>query len=591
MYYPEELIEEVRQKNDIVDVISGYIGLQRKGSNYVCCCPFHSEKTPSFAVSRSRQIYKCFGCGEGGNVVTFVMKYENCTFPEAIKILADKAGVELPQMEYSEEARRREARRARLLEVNKEAAKFYYYQLRTPHGEKAREYLDGRRLTEETRRNFGLGYAPVRGGELITYLRQKGYSDDLIRDVGLAKTDEKRGTTTQFWNRVMFPIMDVNNRVIGFGGRVMGDGKPKYLNSPETVVFDKSRNLYGLNRARTSRKPYFLLCEGYMDVISLHQAGFTNAVASLGTALTAGHASLIKRYVKEVYLTYDSDDAGTRAALRAVPILREAGISAKVIRMDPYKDPDEFIKNLGAEEYEKRIQAARNGFMFSLEMLEREFDMNSPEGKTEFFREVSRRLLTFEDELERNNYIEAVATAYRISRDSLDKMVAKTAVSAGMARPVVRPKRADGVEKKKEDGIHLSQKALLTWMIEEERLFDQISNYISPGDFTEDLYRTVAELLYEQRKEGGLNPAKILNHFTGEEEHREVASLFNTRIRELHTKEEREQALRETILKVKASGIDYQTMNLDPTDMAGLQKLMEEKRKLDDLKKLHISIE
>ena len=220
MYYPEELIEEVRQKNDIVDVISGYIGLQRKGSNYVCCCPFHSEKTPSFAVSRSRQIYKCFGCGEGGNVVTFVMKYENCTFPEAIKILADKAGVELPQMEYSEEARRREARRARLLEVNKEAAKFYYYQLRTPHGEKAREYLDGRRLTEETRRNFGLGYAPVRGGELITYLRQKGYSDDLIRDVGLAKTDEKRGTTTQFWNRVMFPIQDINHRVIGFGGRM-----------------------------------------------------------------------------------------------------------------------------------------------------------------------------------------------------------------------------------------------------------------------------------------------------------------------------------------------------------------------------------
>ena len=327
-----------------------------------------------------------------------------------------------------------------------------------------------------------------------------------------------------------------------------------------------------------------------MDVIALHQAGFDNAVAALGTAFTPGHANLLKRYTKEVYLTFDSDGAGIRAAKRAIPILKEAGITAKVINMKPYKDPDEFIKNLGAEEYEKRIQAARNGFMFSLEMLEREFDMNSPEGKTEFFREVSRRLLTFEDELERNNYIEAVATAYRISRDSLDKMVAKTAVSAGMARPVVRPKRADGVEKKKEDGIHLSQKALLTWMIEEERLFDQISNYISPGDFTEDLYRTVAELLYEQRKEGGLNPAKILNHFTGEEEHREVASLFNTRIRELHTKEEREQALRETILKVKASGIDYQTMNLDPTDMAGLQKLMEEKRKLENLRTLHISI-
>ena len=222
--------------------------------------------------------------------MTFVMKYENCTFPEAIKILADKAGVELPQMEYSEEARHREARRARLLEVNKEAAKFYYYQLRTPHGEKAREYLDGRRLTEETRRNFGLGYAPVRGGELITYLRQKGYSDDLIRDVGLAKTDEKRGTTTQFWNRVMFPIQDINHRVIGFGGRIMSaeNNGPKYLNSPETEIFDKSRNLYGMNYARSARTGNIILCEGYMDVISMHQAGFTQAVASLGTAFTPG---------------------------------------------------------------------------------------------------------------------------------------------------------------------------------------------------------------------------------------------------------------------------------------------------------------
>ena len=262
----------------------------------------------------------------------------------------------------------------------------------------------------------------------------------MIRQAGLVNTDERQGVYDKFWNRVIFPIMDVNSRVIGFGGRVMGDAKPKYLNSPETPVFDKSRNLYGLNRARTSRKPYFLLCEGYMDVISLHQAGFTNAVASLGTALTPGHASLIKRYVQEVYLTYDSDDAGTRAALRAVPILREAGISAKVVRMAPYKDPDEFIKNLGAEEYEKRIQNARNGFMFGLEMLEREYDMASPEGKTEFFREAARRLLGFEDELERNNYIEAVSSAYKVSRESLEKLVTKTAVSAGMARPVSRPK-------------------------------------------------------------------------------------------------------------------------------------------------------
>ena len=356
--------------------------------------------------------------------------------------------------------------------------------------------------------------------------------------------------------------MDVNSRVIGFGGRVMGDGKPKYLNSPETPVFDKSRNLYGLNRARTSRKPYFLLCEGYMDVISLHQAGFTNAVASLGTALTTGHASLIKRYVKEVYLTYDSDEAGTKAALRALPILKDAGISAKIVRMEPYKDPDEFIKNLGKEEYEKRIQNARNGFLFSLEILENDYDMASPEGKTDFFREAARHLLEFEDELERNNYIEAVASTYRISKESLTKLVTKTAVNSGMARPVQRPRRAAGNEKPKENGILTSQKALLTWMIESEKVFDCISSYISPDDFTGEIYRKVAELLYEQRKDGKLNAARILNHFTEENEHREAASLFHTRIKELKTKEEREQALRETILRVKAHRIDQKTLCL-----------------------------
>ncbi len=591
MYYSEELIEEIRTRNDIVDVISGYVRLQKKGSSYFGLCPFHNEKSPSFSVSRQKQMYYCFGCGAGGNVFTFLMEYENFTFIEAVKYLAQRAGIELPEEEYSEEARQKADLRSTILEINKIAAKYFYVQLKSERGKQAYTYLKDRELTDATITAFGLGYSNKFSNDLYKYLRGKGYSEEMIRQAGLISTDEKNGVYDKFWNRVMFPIMDVNSRVIGFGGRVMGDAKPKYLNSPETPVFDKSRNLYGLNRARTSRKPYFLLCEGYMDVISLHQAGFTNAVASLGTALTAGHASLIKRYVKEVYLTYDSDEAGTRAALRAVPILRDAGITAKVVRMDPYKDPDEFIKNLGAEEYEKRIGEARNGFMFSIEMLEKDFDMGSPEGKTAFFRETAKRLLEFEDELERENYIEAVASAYRISRESLEKMVAKTAVSAGMAKPVTRPKRAEGKERNKENGILTSQKALLTWMIDDMKMFDQISRYITPEDFTGDIYRRVAELLYDQRKEGELNPAKILNHFTEEEEHREAASLFHTRIKELKTKEEREQALKETILKVKSHSLNTQTMNLDPADMAGLQRLMQEKQKLEDIRRLHISID
>lgn len=478
-----------------------------------------------------------------------------------------------------------------LLEINKAAAQYFYVQLKSEQGRVGYTYLKNRGLSEETIKAFGLGYSNKYSNDLYQYLKSKGYSEDHIRQAGLISTDEKSGVYDKFWNRVMFPIMDVNSRVIGFGGRVMGDAKPKYLNSPETPVFDKSRNLYGLNRARSSKKPYFLLCEGYMDVIALHQAGFTNAVASLGTALTSGHASLIKRYVQEVYLTYDSDEAGTRAALRGVPILKAAGISAKVIRMDPYKDPDEFIKNLGAEEFEKRIANARNGFMFSLEILEREYDMDSPEGKTAFFRETARRLIGFEDELERGNYIEAVAKAYKVSPESLQKLVTKTAISDGLAKPVERPKQGTDKAVKKEDSYLTSQKVLLTWMIEDGKLFGKISQYISPEDFTEELYRTVAELLYEQYRQGALNPAKILNQFTEEEKHRKAASLFHTRIKELSTKQEREQALKETILRVKKNSIDMQTRNLDPTDMMGLQKLMEEKKKLTDLKKLHISID
>ena len=592
MYYSEELIEEVRTRNDIVDVISGYVKLQKKGSSYFGLCPFHNEKSPSFSVSRQKQMYYCFGCGAGGNVFTFLMEYENFSFVEAVKYLADRAGVELPEMEYSKEAKEKADLKASILEINKLAAKYFYVQLKSERGNAAYTYLKDRQLSDKTITAFGLGYSNKFSDDLYKYLRSKGYSEELIRQAGLISTDERHGVYDKFWNRVMFPIMDVNSRVIGFGGRVMGDAKPKYLNSPETPVFDKSRNLYGLNRARTSRKPYFLLCEGYMDVIALHQAGFTNAVASLVTALTPGHASLIRRYVQEVYLTYDSDDAGTRAALRAVPILREAGISAKVIRMDPYKDPDEFIKNLGAEEYEKRIGEARNGFMFTLEVLARGYDMNSPEGKTAFFREAARRLMEFEDELERENYIDAVASAYKVSRESLEKLVAKTAVSSGMAKPVERPKKAEGREKGKEDGILTSQKVLLTWMIDDVRIYEKISSFITPDDFTEELYRTVAQLLFEQYREGGkLDPARILDHFTEEEEHRKAAALFNTRIRELKTKEEREQALKETILRVKAYSIDYQTLHLDPTDMAGLQRLMGEKRRLEDLRKLHISFD
>lgn len=370
----------------------------------------------------------------------------------------------------------------------------------------------------------------------------------------------------------------------------MGDAKPKYLNSPETPIFDKGRNLYGLNRARRSKKTYFLLCEGYMDVIALHQAGFDNAVASLGTALTPGHASLIKRYVNEVYLTYDSDDAGTRAALRALPILKDVGITAKIIRMEPFKDPDEYINNLGAEAFEERILKARNGFLYSLEVLRRNYDMNSPEGKTDFMKEVAKRLAEFTEEIERNNYIEAVAKEYSVGYEELKKLVVRMAVQTGMAVPARRPKSGKSKDKGKEDGILKSQKILLTWLIEDEGIFNQISKYILPEDFSDGIFRTVASLLYEQYEMGEVNPAKIMNHFTDEEEHREVAGLFHTMIRELSTPAEREKALKETVVRVKSNSIEEAGRNWNVADVEGMQRLMKAKSDLQNLRKLHISV-
>ena len=385
MYYPDEVIEEVRMKNDIVDVISGYVKLQKKGANYFGLCPFHNEKSPSFSVSPGKQMYYCFGCGAGGNVITFLMEYENYTFQEALSSLADRAGVNLPKMEYSREAREQADLRARLLEVNKLAANYFYYQMKQPQGKAAYDYFHLKRgLADETIVHFGLGYSNKTSDDLYRYLKGKGYEDSFLKDTGLV-TLEERGGRDKFWNRVMFPIMDVNNRVIGFGGRVMGDGEPKYLNSPETKLFDKSRNLYGLNYARLSREGYLLICEGYLDVISLHQAGFTNAVASLGTAFTSQHANVLKRYTDQVILTYDSDGAGVKAALRAIPILKEVGMSIKVLNMKPYKDPDEFIKNMGAEAFRQRIREAKNSFLFEVDVLRRGYEMDDPEQKTRFY--------------------------------------------------------------------------------------------------------------------------------------------------------------------------------------------------------------
>ncbi len=557
MRYTEDIIEEVRARSDIVDVISQYVKLQKKGSSYFGLCPFHNEKSPSFSVNRDKQMYYCFGCGAGGDAYAFLMEYENYSFPEAVQHLAQQAGVELPVVEESREDRARRDHKSMLLGIQKQAAGYYHYQLKQDCGAQARAYLDSRRLTAETIHQFGLGYAEKTGAGLYRYLKGKGYSDELLRDSGLFQVDERRGMYDKFWNRVIFPITDVQNRVIGFGGRVMGDGKPKYLNSPETKIFDKGRNLYGLSRARSSRRRNIIICEGYMDVISMHQAGFTNAVASLGTALTT-----------------------------------------RVVNLSPHKDPDEFIKNEGPEKFQERLDGAQNSFMFQIQMLEREHDLSDPQGKTDFYRAVAQRLLEFTQDLERDNYIEAVARQYSIAKEQLHKMVNSLALTgAGVPKsPKIRTtsetsrKKAEG-----ESARERAQKLMLAWMVEQPQIFGQISAYLKPEDFTTPTYRKAASLLYEQQeREGTFTPVRVWDQFEDEEERKKVASVLNGDLpAELHRGEGK--ALTDTLLRILEDSLQEQRKNLKPGDIKGLQENMDKEIGLKKLKmdrgQLHISFE
>ncbi|MFR5714036.1 MAG: DNA primase, partial [Clostridium sp.] len=517
-----------------------------------------------------------------------------------VELLADRSGVKLPKMEYSKEAKAQADLRAALLEINKMAANYFYYQLKQPQGQQGCQYLMGRGLTEQTIRRFGLGYSNKTSNDLYQFLRSKGYEDSILKETGLV-TIEERGARDKFWNRVMFPIMDVNNRVIGFGGRVMGDGEPKYLNSPETKLFDKSRNLYGLNYARLSREKFILLCEGYMDVIAMHQAGFSNAVASLGTAFTSQHAALLKRYTDQVVLTYDSDGAGVKAALRAIPILKSVGMSVRVLNMRPYKDPDEFIKNLGPEAFRQRIAEARNSFLFEIDTIRQQYSMEDPEQKTAFYNETARKLLEFPEALERDNYIQAVAREYFINYEDLKRLVNQMGSRYGTALPGTQAARETGIsgeiygekpktfqkKKDREEGIRQSERLLLTWLIEDPRLFDKIQGIIGPEDFVKPLYRRAAQMVFEGHENGEVSPAAILNHFIDDEgNYKEVAALFNASLNDSLSNEEQKKAFADTVMKVKKSSLDYQSRTA--SDLNELQRIIREQAELANM---HISLD
>lgn len=414
MAFPETFLQELVEKNDIVDVVSGYVRLtKRSGANQFGLCPFHSEKTPSFSVSPDRQIYHCFGCGKGGGVINFIMEIENLSFPEAVEFLAKRVGMPIPEEENSAESKRRR----RMLDLNRDAARFFHTCLKAPEGRAAQAYMNARQITPQTATRFGLGAAPDTWDSLRNAMHELGYRDQELFEAGLVRKGKNGGFYDTFRGRLMFPVIDVRGNVIGFSGRILGDGEPKYMNSPETLVFNKSRNLFAMNLAKKSKSGYIILAEGNIDVVMMHQAGFDSAVASLGTSLTAEQARLISRFTNEVIIAYDSDGAGKKASQRAIGLLEKLDVKVKVLSMTGAKDPDEFIKLKGADAFRNLLEKSENHIDYRLQTVTNKYDLTVDEQKVEFLKEASELVARLSGSVERQVYAMRVASLAGVPND------------------------------------------------------------------------------------------------------------------------------------------------------------------------------
>ena len=552
MYYGEDIVEEVRQKTDIVDLVGQYVHLKKKGSSYFGLCPFHGEKTASFSVSPGKQIFYCFGCGKAGDSIRFLMEYENLSFVEALEELAERANITLPKEEKRDKGE--EDLRYKILEINKQAALFYVKQLRSEKGKQGLSYCAKRKLSGESITHFGLGYAGKERDSLYQYCKSLGFKDRVLQESGLFSFKEN-GVYDKFFNRLIFPIMDLHNRVIGFGGRVMGDGEPKYLNSPETKLFDKSRNLFALNFSRKSRANYFILCEGYMDVISLHQWGFSEAVAALGTAFTEQQADLMKRFNSLIYLCFDSDGAGKKACKRAISILREKKLEGKVIRLSPYKDPDEFLNAEGKEAFEKRIEEAKNAFLWEVEEKKTEFDLHDPAGMQKYMESIAELLRTsFSDPVERENYLKAVAREQMLKAENLqhlvDKEEEKTQLSFGLR------KNAGRQEKKREERWNSPlEEEFLSVLMQRNEFVDLAKKYIEEVDFQGDFAKEIYLKLLS-----GLSAKAILDSYQNEEEkYQKLVKLYHGDLYHMDLeKDEEKKLLSDYIRQLKLQKIEME---------------------------------
>ena len=602
MAITEEFKQELKSRTDIADVISSYVQLKRSGRNLVGLCPFHNEKSPSFSVSRENGFFYCFGCGAGGDAITFIRRIENLDYVDAVKLLAQRAGMTVPEGPSDNGMGKL---KTRILEANREAARFYHRMLYTPEGRQALDYLRGRGLSEKTIIHFGLGYSPRDRFELVNHLKSKGFSGNEIIQANLANQSQKGYPFDRFSDRVMFPIIDLRGNVIGFGGRIMSDIKPKYLNTSDTPVFNKSRNLFALQFAKNKANGQLILVEGYMDVIALHQAGFENAVATLGTSLTQDQAMIIKRYCDEVVICYDADEAGQKATQRAIGILRPTGVKIKILTVPNGKDPDEFIKANGREAFLKRIESAENSFFYELRMMQREYSMEDPAQRTQFHHAVAAKLCGIEDEIERENYLKEAARRYYVDEGSLRRLVAsygrtgaaKTVWQNG-AEPAREPEEKQQSRRtrpSREERIETNEKLLMTWLADEPEIFPQISPYLRPEHFHEGVFRQAAEGYWKiLQEQGGGNPASVIGMFESQQEQELAASMFNTRLKGISDAREREKALKDIVISIRKAAAEKERRQIeDQTQEPSAQmltKMLQTRKELQALQKIQFTL-
>lgn len=502
MQIPEEVIERIKQENDIVDIISEDVRLKKSGKNYMGLCPFHNDKSPSFSVSSEKQIYKCFSCGEAGNVLTFIMKYKKLNFQEATKYLADKANIPL-QIE-GEENSKISRKKELFYNINVEAARYYFANLQKIKVSK--EYFLKRGIKEETIKRFGLGYSLDNWHGVINYLRTKGYKDNLLFEAGLISKNEKTGNTyDRFRNRVMFPVFDVKGKVIGFGGRVLDDSKPKYLNSPETIIFQKGINLYGLNFAIKNKlqEDYIIIVEGYMDLIALHQYGITNAVASLGTALTVNQARLLKRYVSKIIISYDADLAGQNATLRGLEILRNAGFDVKVLTVPEGKDPDEFVRNNGKEAFLRLVKDALPLIEYKIKRAAQGIDLKDGNELIKYGEKFAEILADL-NPIEKDVYIKKISEETSIKEQALYDLLSQVITKKQKEDNFMNKKEYIGTKLYVEPGYLKAERALIKLMFKDE-FYDDLKDVISLGDFVIESHNKIYSLILQGKKEDTIN--------------------------------------------------------------------------------------